>query len=92
MSLVEESRIKESIRQLDEKFPHLREVTWNDRLDRQARLQKRLEEKEKKDNIGHEFFAQSGQPSGSAGQGCGIQVYSEWEDGIEAISGNGALV
>lgn len=91
MVFVEESRIKESIRQLDEKFPHLREVTWNDRLDRQARLQKRLEEKE----IGDKeivFQLKSGQPSGYAGQGYGIQIYSQWEDGIEAIASDGALV
>ena len=46
--------IKESVRQLDEKFPHLKDVTWNDTEDRRSRFQKRLEEKKKENELGIE--------------------------------------
>ena len=41
--------ISESVRLLDEKFPHLRDVTWSETEDRKARaIKRRLEQEEKK--------------------------------------------
>jgi hypothetical protein len=72
--------ISRSVAILDSKFPHLRDVKWNDPEDRAARKRKR--------ELEHGVFDQQGSTGGEIGTGCGVELHPVWENGDEVLGGN----
>jgi hypothetical protein len=69
--------ISKSVAMLDKKFPHLRDVKWNDPEDRAARKKKR--------ELEHGIQHQQSGTGREIGTGCGVESHSVWEDGDEVL-------